>query len=38
VSDPGAIAALHGSLLAQFPALDTLVRIPAIVNALSTGT
>lgn len=35
VSDPGAIAALHDSVLAQFPALDTLVNNAGIMRNLN---
>jgi uncharacterized oxidoreductase len=35
VSDPRAIAALHGSVLAQFPALDTLVNNAGIMRNLN---
>jgi short-subunit dehydrogenase involved in D-alanine esterification of teichoic acids len=35
VSDPGAIAALHDSVLAQFPTLDTLVNNAGIMRNLN---
>lgn len=34
VSDPGAITALHESVLAQFPALDTLINNAGIMRNL----
>lgn len=35
VSDPGAITALHDRVLAQFPALDTLINNPGIMRNLN---
>jgi uncharacterized oxidoreductase len=35
VSDPGAIAALHGKVMAEFPALDTLINNAGIMRNLN---